>query len=635
MAGGKLDSADFEDSPLPGAEAPDFDLSDETSAVDGNGVGDEQQPETGAQGEPEGVFALFDREFPEEGREPIDPEESSEFDAEFSDSFEHMFTAVKGDGSAPLFEGRPEFSASEKSSEEPEAEDPATEGDEDSVLPIPGSEPKRVATREPDFDEEDELPLPGEPTDEPELQFEEQEPLSLDPYGDEIPLIDPSVPAEGYGAEPETLELLNLDPVVEEEDEIPLTDDFLRLDDEPLPLDAPGAELNLSTADEDEELSSELNAWNSDEEALEEFNFDDSDEDELFDTDLAAVPDDAEDDDEDSFDEFTRLALGIEDDDDEDSISEEDDFKVEELSGAQELDPFEDIAIMSSEDVAKYQGFGEEELKFLDEEPLPEDPDPFAMEGEADSKFAVDEDGYDPLKEIDPFGEEAAALSQDSPAAESSDPEPEDEASEEQEAEKEEKPKKKPRSTGGSKGPSALLGILLFPWKIYSSLTTILFGLLQGLIGILAKIPLIGIPFRMLGSVLAAIPMALKRVIVLLLIAFLAWGGTSIINGFLPKPSADISLPDSGGARFIDVELKDGTVTGSIENTGDVNLLVFPQAKVFERQIFNPGTWFSPIEKGVCGGDLVEIAIDATAKVSYSCDIATDGIVSIEPMLKD
>ncbi len=632
MAEGKLDSADFEDSPLPGAEAPDFDLSDETSAVDGNGVGDEQQPEAGAQGEPEGIFALFDREFPEEGREPIDPVESSEFDAEFSEDFEEMFTAVKGDGSAPLFEGQPESSASEKLKGEPEAEDPAAEEDEDSVLPIPRSEPKRVAPPGPAFDEEDELPLPGELA-EPELQFEEQEPLSLDPYEDEVPLIDPSVPAESYGAEPEALELLNLDPAVEEEDEPPLTDDFLRLDDEPLPLAAPEAELNLSTADEDEEPSSELNAWNSDEEALEEFNFDDSDEDELFDMDLAAAPDDAEDDDEDSFDEFTRIALGIEDDGDEDSISEEDDFKVEELSGAQELDPFEEIAIMSSEDVAKYQGFGEEELKFQDEEPLPEDPDPFAMEGEADSKFAVDKDGYDPLKEIDPFSEEAAALSQDSPAADFS--EPEDEASEEQEAERKEKPKKRPRSTGGSRGPGALMGILRFPWKIYSSLTTILFGLLQGLIGILAKIPLIGIPFRMLGSVLAAIPMALKRVIVLLTIVFLAWGGTSIINGFLPKPSADISLPDSGGARFIDVELKDGIVTGSIENTGDVNLLVFPQAKVFVRQILNPGTWFSPIEKGVCGGDLVEIAIDATAKVSYSCDIATDGIVSIEPLLKD
>lgn len=633
MAEGKLDSADFEDSPLPGAEAPDFDLSDETSVADGNGVGDGQQPEAGAQGEPEGIFTLFDREFPEDGREPIDPEESSEFDAEFSDDFEDMFTAVKGDGSAPLFEGRPESEASEKPTEDPEVQDPPTEENEDSVLPIPGSEPKRVAPQEPIFDEEDALPLFDEPTDEPELQFEEHEPLNLDPYEDDVPLIDPSLPADGYNAEPLNLDPLNLDPVSEEEDGTPPTDDFLLLDDEPLVLGDPEPELNLSALD-DEEPSSELNAWNPDEESLEEFSFDDSDEDELFDTDLAASQDDTDDDDEEMLDEFTRMALGIEEEDDEEAIAEEDDFKVEELSSAQELDPFEDIAIMSSEDVAKYQGFGEEELKFQDEEPLPEDPDPFAMEGENSSKFAVDEDGYDPLKEIDPFSDEAAALAEEADSAEAP---KEPEADDSEGAEKEEKPKKerKPRSGGGSKGASPLMGILLFPWRIYSTLTTLLFGLLQGLIGILAKIPLIGIPFRMLGSVLAAIPMALKRVIVLLIIAFLAWGGTSIINGFLPKPSADISLPDSGSARFIDVELKDGTVTGRIENTGDVNLLVFPQAKVFERQIFNPGTWFSPTEKGVCGGDLIEVAIDATAKVSYSCDIATDGIVSIEPMLKD
>lgn len=634
MAEGKLDSADFEDSPLPGAEAPDFDLSDETSVADGNGVGDGQQPEAGAQGEPEGIFALFDREFPEDGREPIDPEESSEFDAEFSDDFEEMFTAVRGDGSAPLFEGRPEFEASEKPTEDPEAEDSATKENEDSVLPIPGSEPKRVEPQEPIFDEEDALPIFDEPSDEPELQFEDHEPLNLDPYEDDVPLIDPSLPAGGYGAEPEPLEPLNLDPVGEEEDETPLADDFLLLADEPLVLGDPEPELNLSALD-DEEPSSELNAWNPDEDYLEEFSFDDSDEDELFDTDLAASQDDTDDDDEEMLDEFTRMALGIEEEDDEEAIAEEDDFKVEELSSAQELDPFEDIAIMSSEDVAKYQGFGEEELKFQDEEPLPEDPDPFAMEGENSSKFAVDEDGYDPLKEIDPFSDEAAALAEGSESAEA--PKEPKADGDSEEGEKEEKPKKekKPRGDGGSKGGSPLLGILLFPWRIYSTLTAMLFGLLQGLIGILAKIPLIGIPFRMLGSVLAAIPMALKRVIVLLIIAFLAWGGTSIINGFLPKPSADISLPDSGSARFIDVELKDGTVTGRIENTGDVNLLVFPQVKVFERQIFNPGTWFSPTEKGVCGGDLIEVAIDATAKVSYSCDIATDGIVSIEPMLKD
>lgn len=632
MAEGKLDSADFEDSPLPGAEAPDFDLSDETSVADGNGVGDEQQPETGAQGEPEGIFALFDREFPEDGREPIDPEESSEFDAEFSDDFEEMFTAVKGDGSAPLFEGRPEFEASEKPTEDSEAEDSATEGNEDSVLPIPGSEPKRVGPQEPILDEEDALPIFDEPSDEPELQFEEHGPLTFDPYEDDVPLIDPSPPAGGYGTEPETLEPLNLDPVGEEEDETPLADEFLFLDDEPLVLGDSEPALNLPPMDDDEEPSSELNGWNPDEDSLEEFNFDDSDEDELFDTDLAASQDDI-DDDEDMLDEFTRMALGVEEDDDEESIAEEDDFKVEELSSAEELDPFEDIAIMSSEDVAKYQGFGEEELKFQDEEPLPEDPDPFAMEGEDSSKFAVDEDDYDPLKEIDPFSDEAAALAEEADSAEAQEPE----ADGSEEAEKEEKPKKerKPRSGGGPKGASPLMGILLLPWRIYSTLTALLFGLLQGLIGILAKIPLIGIPFRMLGSVLAAIPMALKRVIVLLIIAFLAWGGTSIINGFLPKPSADISLPDSGSARFIDVELRDGTVTGRIENTGDVNLLVFPQAKVFERQILNPGTWFSPTEKGVCGGDLIEVAIDATAKVSYSCDIATDGIVSIEPMLKD
>jgi len=608
MAEGKLQSADFEEEPLPGAKAPDFDLSDETAVRNGNGEPDEEQPEAGAQGEPEGVFALFDREFPEEPRVPIEPRESLEFDEEFSKSFETMFRNIQGDDSAPLFEDSPEL-PDEKSNLESEEAD---------LLPIPQPEPESQ-------------PQPPQPSVEELEDFSfDDEPLEFTPV--DSPVSAPAEPQQRRG-----IPFAGADED-DDEDESP----YSLAGSSSLSMDEDDSVLTLS---EGHAPSDELEGWGVEESGgLEEFSFDDSEEEQIFDRDLSGLIEEEDDSEEASFDDFAKMALGMEEDEDDDGDleDEEDDFVLEELSQAKPLDPFDEIAIMSSEDVAQYEpSFGEEELKFQDE-PLPsdEDDDPFAMNGGA----RAEDDEEESLAELDPFGEKAAELAAASKASPSTDSDSEDgpaedDAEEGDSGDKEKletkRKREKSKSGGGSKAGGAIVGLLSIPWKLFSTLTGILFGVLESVIGLLGKIPLIGLPFRLLSSVLSAVPMALKRLIVLLLIVIFFWGGSALVGSFLPKPSTEVSLPDLGGASFSSVELKDGQITGEIENTGDVNLFLFPEVQVSERKVLQPGSWFSPVDLGTCRGPLTEVAVDTTVKVSFGCDVATDSSSSLKPALKE
>lgn len=623
MAKGQLEPNPFEDDiPLPVAKAPDFDLSDETVEHDSNNDLDAEVAEEGVGGEPEGVFNLFDREFPPGERNPIDPSESGEFDREFSETFEEMFEAIRGDDSAPLFD--------------------------ESSIPIekPIAEPEPVP--EEDSESQMDLEADGEVTADPQAEESEDQfetdsiVVETDSESLEDSLLPIPKPEQNSGPTrdiSDELEELTLEDEFALDEELP-TIGYEELDPLDLSPEDTGLSFEVVDSDEDEDYensSSEAAAasWSTDEplvdeDALEELNFDDSDEEELYDEDLSGIESAPQDAPSDDFDEFAKLALGFDDDEeddpDEEALSEEDDFVVEELGNASELDPFEEIAIMSSEDVAKYEpSFGAEELQFKDEEPLPEDADPFG-DGGFDSAKSDDEES---LEDLDPFGDGGSSKGS-SPA---------DEKKEEEDFDPNAVNSKGDKDGEGSGfklpnfGPVA--GILRLPWKIFSTAVDFLFGILETVLKVLGGIPLIGLPFRVISSVLTNIPAALKRVLVLVLIVLIFWGGGSVVSNLLPKPSVSISLPDSGGAKFSNLELKDGKITGEIENTGAILLQVFPRAEVSERKLFEPGTWFKPKKLGNCEGSLVEVPIDGTVKVSYDCKVAVDGKASLKPSLRE
>lgn len=561
--------------------------------------------------EPEGIFALFDSEFrSREVKMPLNSEEKSKFGEEFLQGFDDMFDSVEGGEDLPFLSDKSSNSSGSSfanpfnsgSSVSQSAELETEEDDEEEPLFEPGG--MYPAEDDSDMDE----PLPDDSSgdflslnDYPEEEDSLEEPLPMDLDEDSD---DESLDAEwsNFDAEYASDE--------DEDDELPQVglEEFA------------SDETDATASDDSDDFFSDGADWNSE---LEEISFDDEQEDSSEDDDASL----SDEDDEELFDEFTRLVLGDEDDDadlEDDDEDEEDDFVIADISDTDaEPDPFEEIAIMSSEEVSEYTpSFGEEELKFEDDLPNveDEDEDPFAMPSDG-KKGKKDPQDEDESLELDPFGDEAQSLQNE-------------ESDEKNDSDDEPDKKDNDGSKGGShsKGPiSKLVSLLLVPWNIYSKLTGLAFNLLNGVLRAIGGLPIVGIPFNLLANVLSAIPMFAKKII---LLAFIG-GVFSGVSLAIPSPSSSIELPDYGEAKFAGVELKDGVITGTIENKGDVIVSVYPTVEVSERKLLEVGSWFSPNPLGECTGDIVEVAIDNSAEVSFNCDIVSEGSLKIKPSLKE
>lgn len=553
--------------------------------------------------EPEGIFALFDSEFrSREVKMPLNPEEKSKFGEEFLQGFDDMFDSVEGGEDLPFL--------SEVSSNSPatsfgnpfSTSSAASQNVEDEEEEEPLFEPGGMYQAEEDTDEDE--PLPDDSANEflslndypEEDSLEEPLPMSLDEQSD-----DESLDADwsNFDAEYASDE--------DEDDELP------QVGFEELSSD----EDDTVTDSDSDDFFSDGAEWNSE---LEEISFDEDDEQEDDDDSLS------DEDDIELLDEFTRIALGDDGSDEEDEEEDEDDFIIADISDTDaEPDPFEEIAIMSSEEVSEYTpSFGEEELKFEDDLPPAEDEDedPFAMPSDGKKGKKASQDEEESL-ELDPFSEEAQSL-------QNQDSDEKDDSESDNEQDKDDKGDSK--GSSNSRGlVSKLISLLLFPWNLYSKLTGLAFNLLNGVLRAVGGLPIVGIPFNLLANVLSAIPMFAKKII---LLAFIG-GIFSGVSLAIPSPSSSIELPDYGEAKFSGVELKDGVITGTIENKGDVIVSVFPTVEVSERKLLDVGTWFSPNRLGECTGDIVEVAIDNTAEVSFNCDIVSEGSLKIKPSLKE
>lgn len=338
------------------------------------------------------------------------------------------------------------------------------------------------------------------------------------------------------------------------------------------------------------------------------------------------------DEDEQDFEEFIKLATGkanplADEFELEETDEVEDDFSLEDIDGEDEAidaDPFGELDIIDGEDKDHLE---ETELE-LDEiaEPSVEQ----AFEN-GDSDFGT-ADGYDPLTEIDPLSDEAMELEE----AQRKREEEEDQEVQSDEADKPKKKKAKKSKRSSKRGPSRALGkllpLVLFPWRIYGKIVGMIFGVLTKMLGILGALPFVGGLFKLAASALGAIPMAAKKAIVLLLIGGVVFGGSAAISSLLPKPSGSVELPDSGGASFEEVVLEDGVAKGTLENTGDVRVYVYPSVTPKERTL-NPLSWFSPKELESCTGELQELAIGESKEISFPC--AADGWLTLDVSLKE
>lgn len=151
--------------------------------------------------------------------------------------------------------------------------------------------------------------------------------------------------------------------------------------------------------------------------------------------------------------------------------------------------------------------------------------------------------------------------------------------------------------------------------KVYNLLINFFFGILTGVLGILAKLPIIGKLFKPLLSATNI----LRKVAASLPIVFIIGG--MVLASYLSVPrSSEIELPDEGSATFSSFSYDDGVVSGTVQNTGEVIAEVTANFKIYTiKPGINPLSWFMPKEVASCSSDLITIDIDDSKEVSTTC----------------
>lgn len=160
--------------------------------------------------------------------------------------------------------------------------------------------------------------------------------------------------------------------------------------------------------------------------------------------------------------------------------------------------------------------------------------------------------------------------------------------------------------------------------NLYLSLVNFIFKLLEGVLGFLGKIPLIGWPFRMLKELTKPLKIIATSLPLLLII-----GGLIFLNVKAVPALSVTSLPDEGSATFTSFSYNSvkNTATGKVINTGDVIAEIVPTFTVYSmKPSLNPLSWVMPSKLFECKGDPVKIDIDQEKTVTGECKELPSGL---------
>lgn len=183
----------------------------------------------------------------------------------------------------------------------------------------------------------------------------------------------------------------------------------------------------------------------------------------------------------------------------------------------------------------------------------------------------------------------------------------------------EDKPRKKK-----SKGSKPLSKVFKPFINLYMAIVNFIFKFIDGILGFLAKIPLIGWPFKMLKQFSQILKMIATSLPLLLVVA-----GLVTLNIRAVPSETTVELPDMGAAVFtgFKFDASENIVSGEIKNVGEVNAVVEPVFTVYSMQFtLNPKTWIFPMEEFECVSELVSVDIDASETVQAKCEKTPEGL---------
>lgn len=207
----------------------------------------------------------------------------------------------------------------------------------------------------------------------------------------------------------------------------------------------------------------------------------------------------------------------------------------------------------------------------------------------------------------------------------------EDDELEDEADEDEDKPKNKPKGKGKKKGKSlgnpfkrlasSPVGKIFTPFKkSYLWLVKLCFGLINGILGILAKLPLIGKiiqPVLAMTKILEKIAMYLPIVLLILLLVFISYMS-------VPRSFENAELPDNGAVVINSFDYDDGIASATVNNTGEVilsDIEVSFEVYTLQPELLNPKSWVIPVLANECVSDPVSVDIEGTEEVEVSCEV--------------
>lgn len=138
----------------------------------------------------------------------------------------------------------------------------------------------------------------------------------------------------------------------------------------------------------------------------------------------------------------------------------------------------------------------------------------------------------------------------------------------------------------------------------------------------LARIPIIGIPFKLLLNLLQKIPQVFS-IVSSLFLPLLLVGLFIIINSIIYKTEQNILLPDEGSATFnnFNYDFESKTASGVITNTGNIIVESTPVIRVYSyKPNFNPISWLTYSLMGECVSEsTITTDIDSITELSLPC----------------
>lgn len=171
--------------------------------------------------------------------------------------------------------------------------------------------------------------------------------------------------------------------------------------------------------------------------------------------------------------------------------------------------------------------------------------------------------------------------------------------------------------------PFQLIGKILRPLKtLYLAIVNLLFKAIQSVLGLFAKIPLIGKPFSWLLQFSHIIRYVATSIPLLLIIALIVY-----LNRSAVPPTSSTALPDQGAASIgqMSYDGDTGTAKGTITNSGEVIATVTPTFTVYSSSPLSPLSWPFPKERTQCKGVPVKLEIGQSKEVQAKCEDSVSG----------